>query len=83
MVEENGEKKIFERNKYNKTGDIDYLVIKLAEFEENTEIILEGSRAGLKNVVNISSVVGGENVEVENDEHDEDNIIDFDENTNG
>lgn len=76
LVEENGEKKIYERNKFNKSGDIDYLVIKLAEYDEGTEIVLTGSRAGIKNVVQISSVVGGESVEVEDEEHEED-IIDI------
>lgn len=70
LVEENGEKKIFERNKFNKSGDVDYLIIKLSEFEENSEVILEGTRAGMKNVVNISSVVGGENIEVETEDED-------------
>lgn len=75
LIEENGEKKIFERNKYNKSGDIDYLVIKLAEFDEGSEVILEGTKAGVKNVVNISSLVGGESVEVEDEEHEE--VIDY------
>ena len=83
LVEENGEKKIFERAKYNKTGDVDYLVIRLAEFEENTEVFLEGSRAGIKNIVKISPVVGGESVEIEDeDDHYEDINID-EEDTNG
>lgn len=85
LVEENGEKKIFERNKFNKSGDVDYLVIKLSEYEEGTEILLEGTRAGIKNVVNISPAVGGDSVEVEEDEHEETaEVIDLDEeNTNG
>lgn len=80
LVEENGERKIFERNKFNKSGDIDYLVIKLAEYEENTEVILKGERAGIKNVVSLSPVVGGESVEVDDDEHEEGDIVeDYDE----
>ena len=74
LIEEDGERKIFERAKFNKTGDVDYLVIRLAEFEEGTEVFLEGSRAGIKNIVKISPVVGGESVEVEDDEHIEDDI---------
>lgn len=80
LIEENGEKKIYERNKFNKSGDIDYLVIKLAEYDEGTEIILTGAKAGVKNVVNISSVVGGESVEVEDEEHEED-VIDYEDET--
>lgn len=74
LVEENGEKKIYERNKYNKSGDVDYLVVKLSEFEEGTEIVIEGSRAGMKNVVNISSVTDGHEVEVEDGEEDESDV---------
>lgn len=78
LVEENGEKKIFERNKFNKSGDVDYLVIRLSEYEEGTEIILEGTRAGIKNVVNISPVDGGESIEIEDEEeHDIDSVIDL------
>jgi len=75
LVEENGEKKIFERNKFNKSGDVDYLVVKLAEYEENTEIILKGERAGIKNVVSLSPVVGGESVEVDEEEHEESDSV--------
>lgn len=78
LVEENGEKKIFERNKYNKSGDIDYLVIKMSEFEEDTEIILRGERAGIKNVVSVSQVTSGEQVEVETEEDEEsERVIDI------
>lgn len=86
LVEENGEKKIFERNKFNKTGDVDYLVVRLAEFEEDTEVILEGKRADMKNVVNISPAVGGESVEIEDEDHDDnESVIELgdEENTNG
>lgn len=74
LVEENGENKIYERNKYQKNGDIDYLVIKLSEFEEGTEVILHGARAGLKNIVNVSSVTNAENVEVD-EEHEDENAV--------
>lgn len=75
LVEENGEKKIFERNKFNKSGDIDYLVVRLSEYEEGTEILIEGTRKGIKNVVSISSVVGGEQVEVDDADHEEDDSV--------
>jgi hypothetical protein len=81
LVEENGEKKIFERNKFNKSGDVDYLVIKLAEYNEGSEVVIEGVKAGMKNVVNLSSLVGGESVEVE-DEHEEDGVVEDYEETN-
>jgi hypothetical protein len=81
LVEENGEKKTYERNKFNKSGDVDYLVIKLAEFEENTEILIEGTRKGIKNVVSISPMVGGEEIEVEEDEEHIEEINTDEENT--
>jgi hypothetical protein len=86
LVEENGEKKIFERNKFNKSGDVDYLVVRLSEYEEGAEILIEGTRKGIKNVVNISSVVGGEQVEIDDVENEEDHLEDInldEENTNG
>ena len=77
LVEENGEKKIFERNKFNKSGDVDYLVVRLSEYDEGTEIFIEGTRKGIKNVVSISSVVGGEQVEIDDVENEEDHLEDI------
>lgn len=74
LIEENGEKKIYERKKFNPSGDIDYMIIKLAEFNEGDEVVMWGGKAGLKNVVNISSVSTGESIEVEEEEHEEDLI---------
>ena len=77
LIEENGEKKIFERNKFNKSGDVDYLVVRLSEYDEGTEIFIEGTRKGIKNVVSISSVVGGEQVEIDDVENEEDHLEDI------
>ena len=56
MVEENGEKKSYRVPKLNKSGEINYLVIRLAEIEEGQEAILEMKRSGIKNYVDVIPV---------------------------
>ena len=75
LVEENGELKTYDTNKFNKdTGEISYLVQKLAEFEENTVVYFEGKKQGMKNYVSVSltehSAVEVEEDDAEIDEND-------------
>lgn len=68
LVEENGEMKTYDTNKFNKeTGEISYLVQKLAEFDENTFVYLEGKSKGIKNYVDVS-LTSDTNIEIDEDE---------------
>lgn len=68
LVEENGELKTYDTNKFNKdTGEISYLVQKLAEFDENTIVYLEGKSKGIKNYVDVS-LTNNDPIEVEEDD---------------
>lgn len=63
------EKRIYETKKFNKdTGEISYLVIRLAEVPEGGEVILEMKKMGIKNFVSVRDV--GENVAVEAEDHE-------------
>src|SRR3990167_8360236 len=68
LVEENGEKKSYRVPKLNKQGEINYLVIRLAEIKEGEEAVLEMKRKGIKNYVEVSPVKTSASVEVEEDE---------------
>jgi len=70
LVEENGEKKIYETDKFNKKGELNYLVRRLGEIPENTEVILKGERRGMKNYVDVKIVLEPQSIEVE-EEYDE------------
>ena len=57
LVEENGERRVYETRKFDKTtGEVSYLVQRLAEIEENTQVILEGKRKGIKNYVEVTVI---------------------------
>ncbi len=80
LVEENGETKTYQTKKFNeKTGELSYLVQRLAEVEEGEEVILEMKKQGIKNYVEVSPISGGQKVEVdEDDDHDDsDDIMDI------
>lgn len=63
------EKRIYETKKFNKdTGEVSYLVIRLAEVPEGGEVILEMKKMGIKNFVSVRDI--GENVAVEDEETD-------------
>ena len=74
LVEENGESKTYQTKKLNDNGDVSYLVQRLAEIKENEEVILEMKKQGIKNYIEVSPVVGGESVEVEEDDEHYDDI---------
>lgn len=69
LVEEDGELKTYDTRKFNKdTGELNYLVQKLAEYPENSIVILEAKKKGIKNYISVTPF----NVatEVEDDEDD-------------
>ena len=53
LVEENGQKKKYKVPVKDKNGEVHYLVQRLAEIEEGTEIILEYKRRGLKGYIDV------------------------------
>lgn len=58
LVEEDGVKRSYRVPKYNKKGEINYLVIRLAEVGEGEEVILEMKRSGIKNFVEVIPAKG-------------------------
>lgn len=70
LVEENGQTKTYQTKKLNKEGELSYLVQRLAEIKEGEEVILEMKKQGIKNYIEVSPVVGGESVEIEDDEEE-------------
>lgn len=78
LVEENGEKKSYRVPKLDKKGEINYLVIRLAEIEEGQEAILEMKRSGIKNYVDVVPVKTEAHVSVV--DYDDIPIISEDEN---
>ena len=79
LVEENGEKKSYRVKKFNAKGEINYLVIRLADVKEGEEVIMEMKRKGIKNYIDVSPVKEGHEVEVEDEDDLEIPIIDQDE----
>ncbi len=71
LLLENGETKTYQTKKLNEKGELSYLVQRLAEINENEEVILEMKKQGIKNYVEVSPIVGDEQVEIEDDEHEE------------
>jgi hypothetical protein len=76
LVEENGEEKTYQTKKLNDKGELSYLVQRLAEVQEGQEVILEMKKQGIKNYIQVSPVGGGESIEVEDDEHDDETATD-------
>lgn len=75
LVEENGEKKSYRVPKLDKrTGEIHYLVQRLAEVEEGGEVIMEMKRRGIKNYVEVIPVADAVKAEMSDDDIDDDNI---------
>ncbi len=69
LVEEKGELKVYDTRKFNKdTGELNYLVQKLAEYPENSIVILEAKKMGAKNYIAVTPYNTGAEVEVEDDE---------------
>src|SRR3990167_2526643 len=56
LIEENGQKRSYRVPKFCKDGQIHYLVQRLAEFNEGTEVILEYTRKGIKGYISVLPV---------------------------
>lgn len=71
IVEENGEKKMYEtRLKSKQTGDLSYLVQRLAEVNEGEEVILQMKREGAKNYIEVIPTSQSSSVEVDEEGED-------------
>lgn len=72
LVEEHGEIKVYDTRKFSKdTGEISYLVQKLAEYPENSYVILEAKKQGAKNYISVKPVNTSEEVEVDDEDEGE------------
>ena len=56
LLEENGEQKKYDFPMKDKKGDVHYMVQRLAEFGEGSEIILEGMSQGGRSFTNVQAV---------------------------
>lgn len=75
LVEENGEKKSYRVPKLDKrTGEIHYLILRLAEIPEGSEVIMEMKRRGIKNYVEVIPVADAVKAEMSDDDIDDDSI---------
>ncbi len=91
LVEEKGEVKTYQTKKLNDKGELSYLVQRLAEIKEGEEVILEMKKQGVKNYIDVTPLVGGSTVQIEDEEDEEpgeevfdEEVIDFNnEDTNG
>lgn len=83
LVEENGETKTYQTKKLNEKGELSYLVQELSSINEGQEVILEMKKQGIKNYIDVSPVVGGGQVEMEDDEEILEDINLDEEDTNG
>lgn len=70
LIEENGETKTYQTKKLNEKGELSYLVQNLSEINEGQEVVLEMKKQGIKNYIDVSPVVGGESIEIEDDEEE-------------
>jgi len=73
FVEENGEKKKYDFPMKDKKGDVHYLVQRLAEYGEGSEIVLEGKSQRGKSFTEVRSLgsdseISGENIPTMNEE---------------
>jgi hypothetical protein len=56
LVEENGQHKFYEVEKLGKNGELHYLVQRLAEVPEGSEVILEMKKRGVKNYIEVTTL---------------------------
>lgn len=72
LVEEHGEIKVYDTRKFSKdTGEISYLVQKLAEYPENSYVIMEAKKQGAKNYISVKPANTTEDIEVDDEEDGE------------
>lgn len=78
LVKENGVLKTYDTPKLNKdTGELSYLVQRLAEFDEGATVVMEAKKMGTKNYIGVKLATGV--VEPANTLHDEDEDDELDE----
>jgi len=75
LVEENGEKKVYDTKKLNKIGELSYFVQRMAEINEGDEVMLEMKKQGVKNYIEITPVGHSINAITEEDEEQEEQEI--------
>ncbi len=70
------EKRIYETRKFNKdTGEVSYLVARLAEVPEDEEVILEMKKMGMKNYVSVRELDEAVAVEADEGVHTDEEVI--------
>ena len=81
LVEEKGEKKIYDVDLYNDSGDVHYLIQRLAEVPEGEEVILQFTKKGIRGFIEVIRLNDVSRVEVPtiNQDEDENNSGDFEE----
>lgn len=67
LLEEKGEKKVYFVPVKDKQGDVHYLVQRLAEIPEGTEIVLEYKRRGKKGYIEVKNLNGENEISPEDD----------------
>jgi len=67
ILEEQGERKIYQTKIKNKQGELSYLIQRLAELSEGSEVILEMQRQGIKNYVSVTPLDNSQPIEVEDE----------------
>jgi hypothetical protein len=72
VVEENGEKKIYDTKLRDKNNGLSYLVQRFAEISEGEEVVLEMKKQGVKNYIEVTPA--GQSASVEVEEEDDDSI---------
>jgi tRNA(Ser,Leu) C12 N-acetylase TAN1 len=79
LVEHKGERKTYDTRKFNKdTGELSYLVQKLAEFEEGTTVVMEAKKIGTRNYISVklATGVGGSDTLNDDDEEESEEVDD-------
>lgn len=80
IVEEDGEKKVYDTKLRDKNNSLSYLVQRFAEIPEGEEVILEMKKQGVKNYIEVTPAGHSASVEVDDEDSEEDEpIINIDE----
>lgn len=69
VVEENGEKKVYDTKLRDKNNGLSYLVQRFAEIPEGEDVVLEMKKQGAKNYIEVTPA--GQSASVEMDEEEE------------
>ena len=71
LMEEDGQYKSYSVPRIGKNGELHYLVQRLAEIKEGTEIIIKMEKRGVKNVITVSEIGRTDTIEYEEDGEEE------------